>query len=394
MAALTHVSEPRAQVVATLTDLDAWGSQRDWTGADPYDGLNASRLVTPLLGSRRGKQAVTQLVKRSPLDLRPLFGIKGEKSAAAIAQVASAYARNGFLPEHEARSKLDRAIEDLERLRCHGFEEPCWGYHFDVQTRVFFYPRGSPNTIATSFAGLAALDAYEATAEEGYLELARGTGEFFLRHVPLTEHSPGAFFGYLVGDRTPIHNANMLVCALLARLGRHTGEESFSASAEAGALYTASRQRADGSWPYGEEPHLQWVDNFHTGYVLECLGICAEAGMGQLVGPALARGLDYYRRELFTPDGAPRYYPSSLYPIDIQCVAQGIQTFARAGLSEPAWHVFRYAAGAMRGRDGSFIFQKRRFWNNRTPHVRWGAAPMMSALAYLLETTGEPADPR
>ena len=50
------------------------------------------------------------------------------------------------------------------------------------------------------------------------LELAIGAGDFFLRHVPQTDAEPGAYFGYLPGDDTPIHNANMLVAALLARL--------------------------------------------------------------------------------------------------------------------------------------------------------------------------------
>jgi hypothetical protein len=385
-----HVSDQRrSEVFDVLRALEAWGADRDWTGADPYDGLNATRLVSPLLRHRRGRQAVTQLVKRSPLDLRPLLGIGGEKTAAALAQVASSYARNGFLPPDEGREKLERTVAGLEALRCDDFEEACWGYHFDVQTRVFFYPKGAPNTIATSFAGMAVLDAYEATGETRHLELARQVGEFFLRHVPQTEDGPGAFFGYLVGDKTPIHNANMLVCAFLARLAHQTDAQELLAVAHAGVVYTVARQRPDGSWPYGQLPHLDWVDNFHSGYVLECLGICAEAGMEELVQPALERGLDYYRRNLFLPSGVPKYFASALYPIDVQCAAQGIQTFARAGRSNPevreaAWRVFRYAAAELRREDGAFIFQKRRRWRNRVPHIRWSAAPMMLALTHLL----------
>jgi hypothetical protein len=380
----------RAEAIDALRALEAWGSDRHWIGSDPYDGLNATRLVSPLLRSRRGRQAVTQLVKRSALDLRPLLGIPSQKSAAALAQVASAYACNRVLPSEEAEEKLGRAMSDLEDLRCDGFEVPCWGYHFDVQTRVFFYPKGAPNTIASSFAGMAALDAFEATDDQRHLTLAVGTAEFFLRHVPQTEDSPGAFFGYLVEDRTPIHNANMLVCAFLARLAQHTGRDKFLEAALAGVAYTVARQRPEGSWPYGERSDLQWIDNFHTGYVLECLAVCAEAGMDELTRPALELGLDFYRRELFRSDGAPKYLPSSLYPIDIQCAAQGIQTFARLGRSVPelldlAWKVSRYAIENMRRQDGSFIFQRRRLWDSRISHVRWSASPMFLALTYLLQ---------
>jgi hypothetical protein len=181
----------------------------------------------------------------------------------------------------------------------------------------------------------------------------------------------------------------MLVCALLSRLGRQTGEESLLAAARAGVAYTVTRQRPDGSWPYGELSHLQWIDNFHTGYVLECLGICAEAGLEEAL-PALERGLDFYRTELFRSDGAPKYLPSSLYPIDVQCAAQGIQTFARAAVRTPelrdqAWTVFRYANAELRRPDGAFAFQRHRFWTSRIPYVRWSAAPMMLALTHLLE---------
>jgi hypothetical protein len=329
---------------------------------------------------------VTQIVKRSPVDLRRLLGVRPGQSPAAIGQIVSAYSLGGFLADEERREKLVRLSRILESQRCDGFAEPCWGYHFDVQTRVFFYPKGSPNTIASAFAGLALLDAFEATGDERLLELGTRSGEFFLRHVPQTESSPGAFFGYLAGDRTPIHNANMLACGLLARVAHHTGRRDMARAAEAGVEYTVARQRADGSWPYGEQPHLSWVDGFHTGYVLESLLVCVEAGTHGAT--ALHRGLTYYRDELFLDDGTPKYSPSSIYPVDSQCVAQGIQTFARAARREPelaevAWRVFAFALRKMRRPDGAFCFQRRRLWRNATPHLRWSEAPMLLALTHL-----------
>jgi hypothetical protein len=380
-------SDRRRELINSLAELEAWGSARDWSGSDPYDGLNAKRLVSPVVRTRRGRQAVTQLVKHSPLDLRPLLGIRPAHSAAALAQIVSSYARYRFLPTEEAPSKLADAIRELEALRCAGFDEPCWGYHFDVQTRVFFYPKGAPNTIATSFAGLALLDAFETTGEKRLLDLAEGAGDFFMRHIPPTQGEHGAYFGYLVDDQTPIHNANMLVCALLARLAKHLGRKDFREAARAGTAYTVAHQRPDGSWPYGERERLGWVDGLHTGYVLESLAVCAESGVGEDTA-TIGRGLDYYRERLFLEDGAPKYYESSTYPIDIQCAAQGIQTFARCSdlrpdLEEMAWSTFHYALRKLRRSDGAFVFQRRRIWQNRTPHVRWAAAPMLLAMTYL-----------
>lgn len=250
----TASARERAALTDALCRLEAWGRDRAWRGSDPYEGLNATRLAGPLKRSVLGRRALTQLVKRSPLDLRPLLGISSGTSAAALAQIASGYAL-GAVPGEEGRLRLRQTLDALEALRCGGYAEPCWGYHFDVQTRVFFYPRSSPNTIATAFAGLALTDAYEALHDSRLLALATGSGEFFLRHVPQTEDGDGAFFGYLAGDRTPIHNANTLVCALLARLAQKTGRDDMRLAAEAGLRWTVGRQRADGSWPYGEQPH-------------------------------------------------------------------------------------------------------------------------------------------
>jgi len=384
-----------ARPLETARALEGWADARGWTGPDPYDGMNATRLVGPVRRTRRGRQILTQLVKRSPLDLRPLLGVPAGESAATIALAASAYARNGFLEPALARTRLEATLARLEALRSPGFEEPCWGYHFDVQTRVFFYPRRSPNTIATVFAGLALLDAHEATGDPAYLERATGVGDFFLRHVPQTPDPPGSYFGYLVDDRTPIHNANMLVATVLARLWRETGRLDFAAAAEDAVAYTVTRQRPNGSWPYGERPHLRWVDNHHTGYVLEALEVCRRCGIGAADAAVLRRGAAFYRDRLFQPDGAPRYFDTSLYPIDIQCVATGIQTFSLLAaedpeLAETARRVFLYGFGNMRRRDGSFAFQRTRFWTIRTPHLRWGQAPMLLALTHLLKLE-EPA---
>jgi hypothetical protein len=379
-----------AAAVGAARTLERWGSERDWRGSDPYDALNATRVPTSVRGSPLALRVVTQAVKRSPVNLRPLLGVPDGLSAATLAHLTSAYARNGFLDPNEARSKLGDCIGRLVGLRCATFPEPCWGYHFDVQTRVFFYPRTTPNTIATAFAGLGLLDAYDLADADDALELATGAGEFFLRRVPQTQVRSGAYFGYLPGDATPIHNANMLVAALLARLANATGREDFHNAARRAVAYTVSHQRADGTWPYGERPGLSWVDGFHTGYVLDCLLACVEAGVDvESAAQAWHRGVRYYVTALIEPDGTPRYTPGARYPIDGQCAAQAIETLARAAPREPdlaqvRWTVLDYVLRRLTRGDGAIVFQRERYWTNRAAHPRWVQAPMLAALASLL----------
>ena len=117
------------RLAAVLERLERWGSGRDWIGTDPYDGVNATRLVGPLR-THMGRRLLTQVVKRSPVDLRPLLGVRPERNSATMAYVASAYALDGSLGSDANRAKLHRAIELLETMRLRGYREPCWGYHF------------------------------------------------------------------------------------------------------------------------------------------------------------------------------------------------------------------------------------------------------------------------
>jgi hypothetical protein len=299
----------------------------------------------------------------------------------------SAYAIQRVLPDDETGEKLDAMLEALLDQRLPAYAEPCWGYHFDVQTRVFFYPQGDPNTIATAFAGFALLDAYARTGRDELLELASGVARFFCEHVPQTDGGSGSFFGYLVGDRTPIHNASMLAAAVLARVARETGSDDLADRAQKAVDYTVHHQRPDGSWPYGEQPHLDWVDSFHTAYVLMCLDICRRSGLKRCED-AVVRGLDYYASQLFLPDGTPKYRPASVYPVDGQSAAEAIRLFALAAELDPAYGAladrsFAYAQRELARADGAYAFQRERFWTNRQPHVRWVEAPFLVALATL-----------
>lgn len=375
------------EVGETILRLEDYGNRSGWAGTDPYDGQNATRLVGPLRRSALGRRVLTQAVKRSPLDLRPLLGIAPTRNAATVAWAVSAYARAPFLPAELQRDRLRAATDLLISLRLPDQEEPCWSYPFPIQTRVLNYPPTAPNTIATAFAGMALLDAYEAGGEPRLLELARGVGRFFVANVPQTEDPPGARFGYLIGDASPIHNSNTHVCALLARLVRH-GEEHYREPIRSALTWTLERQRPDGSWPYGERSDLEWVDGFHTGYVLDALRVCADAGVDERAEPAWRRGLAYYRENLFGADGTPKYFSNETYPIDNQCAAQGIQTLAIAAAHDPACldqarRVFAWSLANMRRPDGLFYFQRRRHWVNKMPHIRWANTCMLLALAHL-----------
>ena len=358
----------------------SWGEARDWRGYDPYDGLSSPAAPVLTLGRPFGRRLLTQAVKRSPLNLRPLLGIKPGFNAKAIGLVGSGYARLGALGDERAR---DEAVRRLEWLAARG---PGWGYHFPVQTRFFAYDAESPNTIATSFAAHALLDGSELLGLDQFGAEAVSACDFLLESM-LTDSEEGAFFQYLPREGELVHNANLLACSVLVRAARVLQQPRLLELARPAVLTSLAAQRDDGSWRYAESPRGDWVDNFHTAYVLEALALCAESSSE--ASDALPAGVAYWERELFLADGTPKHSPARVLPLDAHCYASAIDAY----LALIPWHpparehaerIAHLLIERMLAPSGYVYFQQERFWLNRVPFVRWTTAPSFKALAGLL----------
>ena len=369
-----------------LSQIRAWGEAREWRGYDPYDGLATPAASVLSLGRPLGRRLLTQAVKLSPLNLRPLLGISPVWNAKALALVASGYARLFAAGDAEAGTAARRWLAWLVENAETAGGTLAWGYSFDVQTRFFRYPRGTPNTIATSFAGQALLDGYELLGDERWTGPARAAA-FYLRDTMLVRGRRGPHFRYLSGSDELVHNANLLAAAVLARAARLLGDDTLAAPAAEALATTLAAQRSDGSWAYAETSAGDWVDNFHTAYVLESLAECEAIGPG--VRPRLELGLDYWEERLFLADGTPKYHSDRTLPLDAHCYAQAVETWLsvvgwRRGALERAERTARLLVERMLDPSGFVHFQRRRFWTIKVPFVRWTTAPTFRALARLV----------
>jgi hypothetical protein len=380
-----------AGVVGAVAAMRAWGEARDWRGYDPYDALN-SPLARPLtLGTTLGARLLTQAVKLAPINLRPVLRIRPDWNAKAIGLVASGYARLAAAGDLTADARARRWLYWLVENHAGGPAGLGWGYHFDVRTRFFAYRRGTPNAIATSFAGQALLDGCELLADERWREPAEEVGRFLVSRL-LSDGRRSPYFRYLPGEDELVHNANLLACAVLARASRVLGDPALAEPARAALATSVAAQRTDGSWPYADRPGHDWVDNFHTGYVLQSLAHCAT------LEPALAepldRGIRFWERELFLDDGTPKYDVGSVLPLDAHCFATAIDTWLavlpwrREGL-ERAARLGDLLIDELLDARGFVHFQRRRLWTSRVPFVRWTTAPAFCALAGLVLAAGD-----
>jgi hypothetical protein len=180
-----------------------------------------------------------------------------------------------------------------------------------------------------------------------------------------------------------VHNANLLACSVAVRTSV-LREEPLDERVVAAVETSVEAQRDDGSWPYAAGSLGDWVDNFHTGYVLESLGRCAASIDG--LSEALERGFDFWERELFLPDGQPRPAPRRRFPIDAHDYAQAIDTWLsavdrRRGALERAERTARLVVTQMLNPAGYVNFRRGRHLTSRVPFVRWTTAPVFRALA-------------
>jgi rhamnogalacturonyl hydrolase YesR len=268
-----------------------------------------------------------------------------------------------------------------------------WGNHFDFSTRSGRMPAHAPTIVWSGLIGQAFLQAFEQTGDQRHLAVAEGICEWILK-LPREKTDRGTCLSYVDYEQFSIHNSSMLGAALLAQTWRHTGRTEFADVAAEAVDYTVARQRDDGSWLYGEEPSYQWIDNFHTGYVLDSLKRFIEATGRQEHRPALIRGYGYFKRTFFDAEGRPAYYPGRAFPIDIQCAAQAIDTFALFAEEDPealeyAVQVATWTIEHMRDRTGYFYYRTYPGRIAKTPYFHWGQATMFKALSHLLLRLGE-----
>jgi hypothetical protein len=350
----------------------------DHRGWDPYDAL-ASPALRAIAPGRRLRQVAIQGLKLMPVNLRPLLGVPMQEHAKALALCASAYAQLRREPG-DRWDALALAMADrlAARALCDG-GEAAWGYDFDVQTRWGYYRRGMPNAVVTAFAMHAMLDAQpkgtgrqlaEAAARFATRRLAPGGGARHLAYYP----SAGA----------EIHNASALLADAIGRAAPAGSAERAVARAAVERLLEV--QRAPGFWPYGEQAGLEWVDGFHTAYVLVALHRWDRREPDPTLAAAVARGLDFYLSRLFEADGWPRHSVDMLYPIDIHAASTAIWALSllreRDERALPtAERVLEFALRRLRRSDGRFAFQLRRRMRLAIPYIRWSDAHMLLALA-------------
>lgn len=376
------------RLVESLDRLDDWVRAHRYRAYDPGDGqMSFLRHLT--FGRLPLERALTAAVLRTPLNIRPLIGIRPHTSTKGMGYMAWGYLRRWrALGQPADAERARQCLAWLMEHRSLRSASWCWGNEFTFTTRAGRIPSGEPTIVWSGLIGQAFMDAYESLGDSRYLDVASSTCDWIMS-LPRERTDRGACLSYVAFQQVSIHNSNLLGAALLARVGAASGRRDFLDLASEAVHYSCSRQNVDGAWYYGEAAMYHWIDNFHTGYNLDSLRRFCDATGDARFDAALEGGYAYFRDTFIEPDGRPKYMNDRVMPTDIQCAAQCIDTLSLfsdrdAGALELAAQVAAWTIERMQAPDGHFCYRDLGWMRITTPMFHWGQGTMFKALAHLL----------
>jgi hypothetical protein len=363
-----------------------------YIGYSKYDGLHSPLLRTLSFGFWPLRLIWSQVVMRSPFNLRPFLFVKKGINPECPALFARAnldlYSPEGSpLFKERAEYCLTWLAANDSRARG-GYHGSCWGYHHPWQSPGFYQPPGFPNCYMTVIAGGAFVHGYRATGNDDYLKTARSAVDFILNDLDvLSETDEEKCIAYVpkIKKGFSVININALAAGFLADVGSLTGETAVLNDARKLLTFVSRQQTSYGAWHYTTNPRQSLVshDNYHTGMILDAFLEYETATGDDRFRPCYEKGLRFYEDNLFLMDGAPKWASDQVRPHDVHGSAQGILTFAGAGKLKKASDIALWGIRHFYKGNGDFAYQEDRLFNKHFTLAHWCNGWMARGLAAL-----------
>ncbi len=378
-----------------LTDVLESAEKQDYSGYSKFDALNSPRLNRLTFNNKWLRLLYTQVVKASPLHIRPVLGVEKSRNPKGIALFARAYFS---LFEQTGEAAFLSRGEDLAvwllANPSPGQKYLCWGYNFAWQSTLFLQDKHEPNAVVTIFAGEALLHAFRVTGKAAYLAAAQSVARFLTEELPVIHETADELaIAYVLRKvNAVVLNNQVLAGAYLIKVWQHNRETEYRQTATRLINYTVRRRTGYYAWYYTwpRSKSLITHDNYHTGGILDGLLEFFEESGDDRFSEDYWKGLDYYYHHLFEADGAPRWMNDKKYPFDVHGAAQGILTFTKAATYKPQYltQAKKIAAWAMdnlyNAEQEEFFYRKGRFLNWNYSLMRWCNAWMARAIGEML----------
>lgn len=372
---------------ATLKLLD-YIEKEEYKGYDSYDALKSPLFNLPLLRTNKLiRFCAQQFVKRFPLNLRLLLLIPKGLNPVTLGLCVQAYAYlSEIFPDmrQDSIEKIQALTGMLQSLAPEGYSGACWGYDFDWEAKHARIPAFQPTAVGTGIITNGLFTAWKMAGVKQCRDLCLSTANFVMKDLQRTYDGENFCFSYSPFDRQQVFNASMKGARLLAQVYSETKDPVLQETARHAVDFVVSNQRDDGSWGYSRASKGGWTDNYHTGYVFDCLDEYMNLTGDDRYKNSLARGYAFYRDHFVTTEGIPKFYHDKIYPVDCTAAAQTILTLCRFGDIDLAKKVAVWMIGNMQAKTGYFYFRKFRHYTIKTSFMRWSNSWMLLGLSELL----------
>ncbi len=386
------------QTVATFVDwLDAYGE----TSYD-HQSMFAGRVGGPAKALYYRHPALGTVAVAPMLAFEAFLPVmrqafwKRQRFPIADAHYASGFA---FLAKaSQQESHYLRAVHFLQALIASRADHCryAWGYPFDWVTVRGTIKSGTPLITTVPYVYEAFEQVYRIDSDGQWLAIMKSIADHAL--LDYTEHSTSkdaASCSYTPNpaDTSGVVNASAYRAWLLTKAGYDFDDAGYRDAGQRSLNFVLQSQNEDGSWYYAMDQKRDFIDHFHTCFVLKAL-VKTFALTGQTTcSRAIERGVEYYLGHLFDEQGLPKpfsrrprltIYRRELYDY-AECINLGVLLSGRVPDFDAR---LRAVVGDLLRRwkkgDGSFRARQLMFGWDNVPMHRWAQAQIFRSLTFLI----------
>ena len=316
----------------------------------------------------------------------------------ADAHYAMGFAMLSRRPEASPHD-YDRAVhflEVLEATRCAGYERDGWGYPFDWETKQGTITSGTPLITTLPYVYEAFREVYAIDKDERWREHLRSIAQHALLDYHEVATGPeAARCTYIPSPDDPaeVVNASAYRAALLTTAAVDLAEPAYAEAARRNINFLLETQNPDGSWDYSISTRRDFIDHFHTCFVLKALARIERLTGDRRCTVALERGVAYYVEHLFDDGGLPRpfskpprftFYRRELYDY-AECLNLAVLLRGRfPALDARLATVLHDVLDRWQKHDGSFRSRQLLVGWDDVPMHRWAQAQLFRSLVLVV----------
>jgi hypothetical protein len=204
---------------------------------------------------------------------------------------------------------------------------------------------------------------------------------------------------YTPYDSGGVVNAAAYRAFLLTSASQVLSRDDYWPIAERNLNFVLENQNSDGSWPYAVDGVRDFVDHFHTCFVMKALAKIHALTGYEGCDEALTRGVEYYLKNLFDKDGLPKPFSKAprltVYKRELYDWAECINLclLLRDRFPELDTTLTTVVEGILNEwvkPDGSFRSRRLHLGWDNVPMHRWGQSQMFRSLALYLRESIKP----